>query len=765
MTLAGLGGCIQATHASTKADLPWLKLAIFGDTPSDKGSLRHNANVRAVSGAEGDYDGEVMGFDEAREIVRQADVLALLYTSPSYTPEKPRWRILCPFSTELAPEERSRMMARVNGLFRGVLAGESHTLSQSYYYGSIGDNPPPRVEVIDGTPIDLRDDLDATAIGKSTTPKGAAPKAVTGAVIPFAIPGTPPAVLTARLSAMNAAAQAGMQPSWFDGLDTAQKNEMLRAIATHPVFIKLADQSRDEWRQIGWGFADAERRGATDAHECFVAWSIAGASTDHPYTDEGAANVWKSFDPHRPGGVTVGTVITAADKARVDLSRWRDAARATTTTVVSPSSTPAAPSPARSFFAPVPFDAASLRPVPWLAPGLLLRGETSVFAGQGGGAKTATAIALAVSAAAGRQNFGPFSINSRAGGLRVGLISAEEDRGRAGLLIAAAANISALTPVERSLVAQNLVLHDAQESGWRLGEPRPNTREDIAPADHDQALATLEAAIAGLDVLILDTMAALLAAPNENDNNVVTALLRRLGRAARRAGCAVLLLHHTPKMTREAAAAQRGEATLVRGGSAITNSARVVLSLTTLPAAEAGAFVVQGLAADRIHRIEHVKINDMPSMDPTYINVVSEKVKVHDGSEHAVRAVEFIAAPDLTPAGIPVATKHLAMTVIKQGGVDEHGAAVPLSPSTAGRKNARNVVDAIARALVGANPLLTEPQARAEAQRALKHLTDIGVVTEGPVKVPTYKPDGSPNGSRDRQGLICHPERAPWVQP
>ena len=253
MTLAGLAGLIQATHAATKDDLPWLKLARFGDGLSDKGSLRHNANVLAVNGAEGDYDGEVMAFDEACEIAQQAGVLALIYTSPSYTPEKPRWRVLCPFSVGLAPDQRNRMMARVNGAFGGVLANESHILSQSYYYGSVGDSPPPRVEIIDGTPIDLRDDLDATAIGKSAARKARDGEAAardreataTGAaIVPFEIPGTPPAVLTARLSGMTAAAQVGIQHSWFDSLAADQKNEVLRAIATHPEFIKLADQSR-----------------------------------------------------------------------------------------------------------------------------------------------------------------------------------------------------------------------------------------------------------------------------------------------------------------------------------------------------------------------------------------------------------------------------------------------------------------------------------------------------------------------------------------
>jgi hypothetical protein len=28
-------------------------------------------------------------------VIRRADVLAILYTSPSHTPQKPRWRIIC----------------------------------------------------------------------------------------------------------------------------------------------------------------------------------------------------------------------------------------------------------------------------------------------------------------------------------------------------------------------------------------------------------------------------------------------------------------------------------------------------------------------------------------------------------------------------------------------------------------------------------------------------------------------------------------------
>ena len=101
----------------------------------------------------------------------QSWIRALLYTSPSYVPAaKERWRILLPLSENLPPDTRERLVARVNGLFGGKLAGESFVLSQAYLYGRVNDNPAHRVEVIDGDFIDLRTDLlDSGATGKTAT--------------------------------------------------------------------------------------------------------------------------------------------------------------------------------------------------------------------------------------------------------------------------------------------------------------------------------------------------------------------------------------------------------------------------------------------------------------------------------------------------------------------------------------------------------------------------------------------------------------------
>jgi hypothetical protein len=179
-TLRSLASRVRTVTAPAKARLPWLKLARFGELKSDKNSLRHDANVLAISGIEGDYDGEKVPFAEAVERLAKADVLAMVYTSPSHTEDAPRWRVLCPTSRELPPQDRAQLLGRLNGLFGDILSTESWTLSQSYYFGSIASNPSHRVELVDGTPIDLLDDLDEIWRGKPQTgaaaPSGGAPK-------------------------------------------------------------------------------------------------------------------------------------------------------------------------------------------------------------------------------------------------------------------------------------------------------------------------------------------------------------------------------------------------------------------------------------------------------------------------------------------------------------------------------------------------------------------------------------------------------------
>lgn len=165
-TMRALAPRILTITAARKGKLPWLKFARFGELRSDAGSLRHDNNVVAISGIEGDYDDEQLPLDHARDALANSGVACVIYTSPSHSPDKPRWRVLAPLSQELPPERRAALVDRLNGVLGGALAAESWAISQSFYYGSVNGNPAHRVELVDGVAIDLRPDLDAGAMGR-----------------------------------------------------------------------------------------------------------------------------------------------------------------------------------------------------------------------------------------------------------------------------------------------------------------------------------------------------------------------------------------------------------------------------------------------------------------------------------------------------------------------------------------------------------------------------------------------------------------------
>jgi predicted P-loop ATPase len=164
MTLPQLLDLIKVTKRKTKDDLPWLKGARFGSKCSPKADgtgnsdcLRWDGNVSGFDMIELDYDKELKTFDEAVATIKEMNVRTLIYTTPTHTKAKPRWRLLLPVSMGTLPlEMRGKLCARINGRFGGIFARESFTLSQSYYYGLALDNPAPdhRCEVIDGRFVD-----------------------------------------------------------------------------------------------------------------------------------------------------------------------------------------------------------------------------------------------------------------------------------------------------------------------------------------------------------------------------------------------------------------------------------------------------------------------------------------------------------------------------------------------------------------------------------------------------------------------------------
>jgi len=166
---------IQTLRAAEKSKLPWFKAMSFGNRKSEKNCLRTNNNALLAYGIEGDHDTGTMTPEEARRLLEEAGILALIYTTPSHYlgGNGPRWRVICVFSKPLDPIARAGHVARLNGILKGVLAKESFAVSQAFFAGKVEGGKSVQSFLIEGDFIDLRPDLDAGAIQKAGGEAGA----------------------------------------------------------------------------------------------------------------------------------------------------------------------------------------------------------------------------------------------------------------------------------------------------------------------------------------------------------------------------------------------------------------------------------------------------------------------------------------------------------------------------------------------------------------------------------------------------------------
>ncbi|WP_426027688.1 AAA family ATPase [Brevundimonas sp. TWP2-3-4b2] len=263
-TFRQLAARIESERAPAKADLPWLKLATFGDLTTIKGALRHDANLVSVTGVEGDYDAGEVSPAEAVARLRAANLAGIIYTTPTHTPAAPRWRALCPTSSPMTPADRDAMCDRLNAALSGILARESFARSQSYYFGATGDGRDHRVHLVDGRPIDKATELH----------KVAAPDPVT-------------------------------EPDDDDfDLESLIAPDFER-IGGALAFIPADD--REDWRTVGMAL-HSESKASDAGFDAWSEWSRASEKFDA----KDQRRVWESFG-RRPGKrVTIGSLYNLA---------------------------------------------------------------------------------------------------------------------------------------------------------------------------------------------------------------------------------------------------------------------------------------------------------------------------------------------------------------------------------------------------------------------------------------------------------------------
>jgi len=141
-----LSAFLSEPIADAKEGLPLLKLATFNGEATKTGAKRSNKSVKSLTGVELDYDAGIISLENAQEIFKAAGLRVILYSTPSWTKDKPKWRALLPFAQERFasqfPAIRRQCFQLLEGLLpKGSIAPESRTLSQAYYYGHLKDRP------------------------------------------------------------------------------------------------------------------------------------------------------------------------------------------------------------------------------------------------------------------------------------------------------------------------------------------------------------------------------------------------------------------------------------------------------------------------------------------------------------------------------------------------------------------------------------------------------------------------------------------------
>jgi hypothetical protein len=351
-TLRDLKANIDAKVAKSKDALPLIKLGKFGDVKTGKGTLRHDGNLLAFTGIEGDYDGKgfPLSVEKAVELLTRHAVAALVYTTPSHHPDKPRFRILCPASRDLTAAERERSLARLHGLMLGALDPSCFDRSRTYYVGRV-EGVPYESHLVEGRFIDLAEDLDFGAMGRDGD---------------FYEPET----VKAKPERPAEDFELAPPPPPRDVIESA-----LAALPDE------ACESRETWLHVGMALHDAYQ-GGKEGFTLWDEWSQGAANYG------GTREAWRSFSP-KPGGVGIGTLFRMAKEAG-----WTD-----------PRSKPKTPEPGRLAFL-TPAQCETTPPAPYVVKGLAAAGQVGCIFGAPGAGKSLIAPHIGYAVARGERAFG-----------------------------------------------------------------------------------------------------------------------------------------------------------------------------------------------------------------------------------------------------------------------------------------------------------------------------------------------------------------------
>lgn len=248
-----------------------------------------------------------------------------------------------------------------------------------------------------------------------------------------------------------------------------------------------------------------------------------------------------------------------------------------------------------------PLDGGKIPPRPWIVPGLLHRGHVSLMVAPPGSGKSLLTLQLGMLCAAGATGDPwPTPVWSGwrpRGRHRVLIINSEEDNDEMKRRLFAARQVMDIP--EEELGGLMLALNPT-DIVVAQADSRTNIVKRTPMADRMEQTIKDQA----IDILIVDPFAETFQG-DENSNSQLKWCATIWRDIARATNCAIMLIHHTKKFTKDMA----GDADAGRGGGSLVGVARVASTLFTMSEKEAKAFSIKPQERNRYIRFDDAKAN------------------------------------------------------------------------------------------------------------------------------------------------------------
>jgi len=265
----------------------------------------------------------------------------------------------------------------------------------------------------------------------------------------------------------------------------------------------------------------------------------------------------------------------------------------------------------------------ALPPREWIAGRRLLRGHVTELVAPGGVGKSLLTLQWAAALATGSGDWTSLDVTQRDKAApvtyRTGVFNNEDDFREVTSRLGAVAE---QFKVDRKAIYDR-VFRYKMERGFR-----------VAVRNKDRGLSQTRAVDdvirwakkRRLDVLIFDPLVEMHEAA-ESDNGEMSRVMLAFKRIAKEANCAVLIVHHTRKPPAAASDGYAGDADVGRGGSAVVNAARIVLTLFGMGKADGERYGIAEHVRHKYVRLDDAKANlYLKDPNPTWFERVSVKL-------------------------------------------------------------------------------------------------------------------------------------------